>query len=67
MTVQNRLGDLIFLNIWHDNSGRGADASWNLIKVVVEDAATGKRLGVFLYKWIYPLRYFRLIRSKVGT
>lgn len=43
MTVQDSLGDLTFLNIWHDNSGKGGDASWNLIKVVVEDAHTGKR------------------------
>uniref|UniRef100_K1QYG6 Polycystic kidney disease protein 1-like 2 n=1 Tax=Magallana gigas TaxID=29159 RepID=K1QYG6_MAGGI len=52
MTVQDSLGDLTFLNIWHDNSGKGGDASWNLIKVVVEDAHTGKRFVFFCNQWL---------------
>lgn len=43
MIVQDFFGDLIFLNIWYDNSGKGGDVLWNLIKVVVEDVYMGKR------------------------
>lgn len=43
MSVPETLGDLTFINIWHDNSGKGNDASWFLNKIIVEDLQTKKR------------------------
>ena len=43
MTTDQSLGDPLILRIWHDNSGKGANASWFLDKVVVEDLATSDR------------------------
>jgi len=40
LATEEYLGNLIFLRIWHDNSGKGQDASWFLDKVVVEDLQT---------------------------
>ena len=40
LATEQPLGDLVFLRIWHDNSGKGDDASWFLDKVVVEDLQT---------------------------
>ncbi|XP_064595268.1 polycystin-1-like protein 2 [Liolophura sinensis] len=43
MTVESCLGDLQYLRIWHDNSGKGPLASWFLHKVVVEDLQEDKK------------------------
>ena len=40
MTTDRSLGELLFLRIWHDNSGDGVKAGWFLDKVVVEDLTT---------------------------
>ena len=33
------LGDLLYVNVWHDNSGEGDYGSWYLDKVVIVDMA----------------------------
>ncbi|KAK3089964.1 hypothetical protein FSP39_008050, partial [Pinctada imbricata] len=44
MTTPKCIGDLSYLNIWHDNSGKGNQASWNLKKMVVDDIQTGESM-----------------------
>ncbi|XP_078316679.1 polycystin-1-like protein 2 [Crassostrea virginica] len=65
MTAQQCLGDLTYLNIWHDNSGKGGDASWNLVKMVVEDAHTGKRYVFFCNRWLSLDSYDSYIQCTV--
>ena len=43
MTTEEDLGSLMYLRIWHDNSGRFSKASWYLQKIVVEDVENGEK------------------------
>ena len=38
------LGPLIYLRVWHDNSGKGNNASWHLDRIVIKDLRTNKLL-----------------------
>ena len=40
MGVSGPLGPLIFLRVWHDNTGKSKKASWFLDKVVITDVQT---------------------------
>lgn len=37
MGTKEPLGDLRYLRIWHDNTGKGAYKSWYLNRVIVDD------------------------------
>ncbi len=46
------LGDLMYLRIWHDNSGRGSFRSWQLNQVIILDCQTGKKFPFIVNKWL---------------
>ncbi|XP_070533290.1 polycystin-1-like protein 2 isoform X1 [Ptychodera flava] len=52
MTTRLSLGSLTYLRIWHDNSGKGSDASWFLDKVCVLDLQTGQRYFFICNRWL---------------
>lgn len=37
MGTKEPLGDLRYLRIWHDNTGKGAYKNWYLNRVIVDD------------------------------
>ena len=37
MSAEENIGELLFVRIWHDNSGKGENAGWFLDKICVED------------------------------
>ena len=43
MSVAQQIHSPAFLQIWHDNSGKGGAASWYLNKVLLEDVQTEER------------------------
>ncbi|XP_063601108.1 uncharacterized protein LOC134777199 [Penaeus indicus] len=52
MAVPRPLGDLEFLRIWHDNTGKGPNASWYLSYIVFRDVQTGKKYEFIANKWL---------------
>lgn len=46
------LGDLLYIRIWHDNSGPSGYQSWFLGKVIIDDLQTKKRYFFYCNKWI---------------
>lgn len=46
------LGNLHFIRVWHDNSGKGPNASWYLSYVVVRDVQTGVKYEFILNDWM---------------
>ncbi|XP_077985128.1 polycystin-1-like protein 2 [Glandiceps talaboti] len=46
------LGRLLSLRIWHDNSGKGAAASWFLTRVEVIDVQTDNKYFFLCDKWL---------------
>ncbi|XP_033737929.1 polycystic kidney disease protein 1-like 2 [Pecten maximus] len=46
------LGNLQYLRIWHDNSGKGNSASWNLHKVTIDDLHINKRYVFLCDNWL---------------
>ena len=55
MACEDDLGELNFVRVWHDNSGKVELAGWFLDKIVIEDIAGKKRYGTFQY-WCSCLR-----------
>ncbi|KAG1652539.1 Polycystic kidney disease protein 1-like 2 [Nymphon striatum] len=51
MTTKGPLGNLRYLRIWHDNSGKGKKASWYLDFIVIRDVHTGKKYEFLAHKW----------------
>lgn len=45
------LGDLRFLRLWHDNRGKGDDASWYCDFVRIIDLQTKTRYNFIVGKW----------------
>jgi len=43
MSVENPLGPLLYLRVWHDNSGEKNKASWYLNMINVMDLQTGEK------------------------
>ena len=43
MSTEKSLGDLSFMKIWHDNSGKGSLASWYLDHIIITDLQTKQR------------------------
>lgn len=46
------LGRLNYMRIWHDNSGRGNDASWFLKYIVVRDLQTMEKSHFICQQWL---------------
>ncbi|KAL4239265.1 hypothetical protein ACF0H5_000082 [Mactra antiquata] len=51
MSVPYSLGALMYLRIWHDNSGKGRMASWYLNHVIVRDVQTEKKYYFIANRW----------------
>ncbi|CAF1035223.1 unnamed protein product [Adineta ricciae] len=52
MTVPKSLGSLNYIHIWHDNSGKGASASWFLKYVIVRDLQTLDKSYFICQRWL---------------
>ncbi|XP_078695242.1 uncharacterized protein LOC144924161 [Branchiostoma floridae x Branchiostoma belcheri] len=52
MAEHKHLGALQSLRIWHNNSGKGAEASWYLDRVQVRDLDTDKMYYFLCDKWL---------------
>ena len=46
------LGNLHYLRVWHDNSGKGHNASWYLKYIVIHDVQTGKKYYFLCNRWL---------------
>lgn len=51
-TSENILGRLQTLRLWHDNSGKGDDASWFLDRITVSDLQTGRTFAFLVNDWL---------------
>ncbi|XP_042220606.1 polycystic kidney disease protein 1-like 3, partial [Homarus americanus] len=51
MTVPECLGNIQFLRIWHDNSGKDSEASWYLRYIVFRDVQTGQKFEFIANCW----------------
>ncbi|CAM1318005.1 Uncharacterised protein g6863 [Pycnogonum litorale] len=51
MTTPGPLGNFKYLRIWHDNSGKGKNASWYLDFVVIRDVQTGRKYEFLAHRW----------------
>lgn len=51
MSVPRPLGQIQYMRIWHDNSGKGSDASWFLGFIVIRDLQTKKKWFFVVNKW----------------
>ncbi|XP_063604126.1 uncharacterized protein LOC134779789 [Penaeus indicus] len=51
MAVPEALGNLQFLRIWHDNSGKGAEASWYVRYIIFRDVQTGQKYEFIANRW----------------
>ncbi|RNA30185.1 polycystic kidney disease 1-like 2, partial [Brachionus plicatilis] len=52
MAVEQPLGALNYLRIWHDNSGDGDYASWYLKFVIIRDLQTKEKAYFLCEKWL---------------
>ena len=43
LSVQERLGALTYLRIWHDNQGKGKKKGWLLDQLMLTDLQTGDK------------------------
>ncbi|KAK7019746.1 hypothetical protein SK128_004765 [Halocaridina rubra] len=48
---ERSLGQLEYLRIWHDNSGKGPNASWYLCYIVFRDVQTGEKWEFIANRW----------------
>ncbi|CAF0973552.1 unnamed protein product, partial [Brachionus calyciflorus] len=46
------LGNLNYLRVWHDNSGKGEHASWYLKFIIVHDLQTREKFYFLCEKWL---------------
>ncbi|XP_066983276.1 polycystin-1-like protein 2 [Macrobrachium rosenbergii] len=51
MAVPKTLGNLQYLRVWHDNSGKGKMASWYLRYMIIRDVQTGMKYEFICNKW----------------
>ncbi|XP_033737918.1 polycystic kidney disease protein 1-like 2 [Pecten maximus] len=51
MGTTENLGDLNYIRIWHDNSGTGANRSWYLSRITIDDPQVHKRYVFLCDKW----------------
>ncbi|KAK3612419.1 hypothetical protein CHS0354_032020 [Potamilus streckersoni] len=52
MSVPEPLGPLVYLRVWHDNSGDGKHQGWYLSKIVVTDLQTGEVFVFLCKRWL---------------
>jgi polycystin 1L2 len=52
MAVNRPLGNLNYLRVWHDNSGKGNMASWFLKYIIVHDVQTREKFYFICDKWL---------------
>ena len=52
MKTPRPLGNMNYLRIWHDNSGRGDYASWHLSAMLVRDVQTNEVFEFICNKWL---------------
>jgi polycystin 1L2 len=46
------LGSLNYIRIWHDNSGKGDNASWYLKHIIVNDLQTNEKFYFICEQWL---------------
>ena len=46
------MGELTYIKIWNDSSGKGNDASWFLKHVIVHDLQTRQKFYFLCEKWL---------------
>ena len=51
MSALRPLGNLTYLRVWHDNTGRGNYASWHCMAVLVRDVQTNERFEFIANRW----------------
>ncbi|XP_077987011.1 polycystin family receptor for egg jelly-like [Glandiceps talaboti] len=51
MAVNKPLGDILFIRIWHDNSGHGEYRSWFLNQIEIIDIQTSERFHFLCDQW----------------
>ncbi|XP_042202967.1 polycystic kidney disease protein 1-like 2 [Homarus americanus] len=52
LAVPRPLGPLLYLRVWHDNSGKGPNASWYLSYIVLRDVQTGDKYQFIANDWL---------------
>lgn len=52
LTTNKLIGNIDYIKIWHDNTGRGNSASWYLNHIVVDDLQTNKKYYFICHKWL---------------
>ena len=52
LLINSSLGNLNYMRIWHDNSGKGAWGSWYLKYVMINDLQTKQQFYFICQKWI---------------
>jgi polycystin 1L2 len=52
MSTDKPLGNLLYLRIWHDNSGQGSNKSWHLNLVNVVDLQTNEKSCFVCNNWL---------------
>ncbi|XP_033737386.1 polycystic kidney disease protein 1-like 2 [Pecten maximus] len=52
LSVPFNLGNLVFLRIWHDNSGKGKDADWFLNMVLIKDLQNNQKFVFLCNQWL---------------
>ncbi len=57
------LGNLTYLRVWHDNSGKGHGASWYLKYIVVHDVLTKQKYYFLCNRWLAVEHDDGMVRS----
>lgn len=52
MATPRPLGQLQYLRVWHDNSGRGDESSWFLNYIILKDLQTGDKFHFVANRWL---------------
>ena len=52
MAVPRPLGQIQYIRVWHDNSGKGENSSWFINYIVVRDIQNGERFYFLVNRWL---------------
>ncbi|XP_021346749.1 polycystic kidney disease protein 1-like 2 isoform X2 [Mizuhopecten yessoensis] len=52
LSVPFSLGNLVFLRVWHDNSGKGNNADWFLNMVLIKDLQNNNKYVFLCNQWL---------------
>ena len=66
MSERRSLGLLNYIRVWHDNSGKGASASWFLKYIIVRDLQTMQKSYFICQNWLAVETVARGIRRRHG-